>query len=90
MCTWVLNMPSKARLITVSLLILLGAALFCYCAVFYPTEDAAQAKGAPTALAASDVAPAQAASTCDAAQDTSNRSSRSASKSKPRPSRGAT
>lgn len=33
-------MPTKIKLMTVSLLILLGAALFAYCAVLYPTQAA--------------------------------------------------
>ena len=68
-------MPSKTRIITVSILILLGGALFCYCAVYYPKENATQAEDASTAVTASKAAPVQATSACDAAQDKSKQAS---------------
>ena len=83
-------MPSKTRIIIVSLLILLGGALFCYCAVFYPAEDATQAKSSSTTLTGSDVAAAQATSIGDVEQDKSDQLSQTRSQSKPRPRSGAT
>ena len=83
-------MPSKTRIILVGILILLGGALFCYCAVFYPTEDAAQAEDASTTIAAAQTAPAQAASACDAGQDKSDPPKKTSSQSRSRAPRAAT
>ena len=79
-------MLTKTRIITVSLLILLGGALFCYCAVFYPIEDAAQVKDSSATLTGSDVAPVQAAAIGDVEQDKSDRLNQTQPKSKPRDS----
>ena len=47
-------MPTKTRIIIVSVLILLGGVLFCYCALFYPIEIATQVKGGSTTVAGSE------------------------------------
>jgi hypothetical protein len=57
-----MDMPAKAKIITVGVLILLGAALFYYCAVFYPKENVAQGKDASPVASASPSAQAKAAS----------------------------
>jgi hypothetical protein len=83
-------MLTKTRIIIVSILILLGGALFCYCAVFYPIENATQAKGGSTTVTGSGVAPAQETSISGVGQDESDQISQTRSKSKPRPVTGAT
>jgi hypothetical protein len=52
-------MPTKTRIITVSILILLGGALFAYCVFFYPIEITPQAKGGLATVSASESAPAK-------------------------------
>lgn len=44
-------MPAKTRFIIVGVLILLGAGLFCYCAVFYPKDSVLQVTDAAPTLA---------------------------------------
>lgn len=44
-------MPTKPRIIIVSFLILLGGALFYYCAAFYPLEIATQVKAVSATVA---------------------------------------
>lgn len=78
-------MPSKTRIITVSLLILLGAILFCYCAAFYPPDNTTQAEGVSTTVTESGVTSAQATSICNAEQGKSDRLGQTCSPSKPRP-----
>ena len=43
-------MPTKTRIIIVSVLIMLGGAFFSYCVFFYPVEATAQAKGGLTTV----------------------------------------
>ncbi len=50
-------MPTKPRIIIVSILILLGGALFYYCAAFYPFEIAAQVKAVSTTITEPEPAP---------------------------------
>jgi hypothetical protein len=47
-------MPTKTRIITVTILILLGGALFSYCVFFYPIDINTQVKGGSTAISASE------------------------------------
>ena len=50
-------MPTKTRIIIVSILILLGGALFSYCVFFYPIEVTNQAKGGSATVTGSEAAP---------------------------------
>ena len=52
-------MPTKTRIIIVTVLILLGGALFSYCVFFYPVEITTQVKGGSTTISASDSANAK-------------------------------
>ncbi|MHC4536702.1 MAG: hypothetical protein ACYS6K_22365 [Planctomycetota bacterium] len=52
-------MPTKTRIIIVSILILLGGALFSYCVFFYPIDITAQVKGSSATVSASEPAPAK-------------------------------
>ena len=94
-------MPAKAKMITVGILILLGAALFYYCAVFYPKESVVQAKAASPAVSASPsdqakaAAPAVCASQSQPLEQTPSPASSSSaaspsSENRPRPRSGAT
>ena len=74
-------MPNKAKIVTVSVLILLGAALFYYCAVLYPTESAAQGTVGSQAVCASGSETPEKAT---AASSTSTKSSSSQKRSRPR------
>lgn len=47
-------MPTKTRIMLVSILILLGGALFSYCVLFYPIDITAQVKGGSTTLTTSE------------------------------------
>jgi hypothetical protein len=96
-----MDMPAKAKIITVSILILLGAALFYYCAVFYPKETVPQAKAASPAICASQSDQAKAASPAVCASQSqpleqtpspapSSSAASSSSESRPRPRSGAT
>ena len=83
-------MPAKIRIIIVSLIILLGGALFCYCAVYYPTAVTTQAKAGPTTITGSEPASAEANSTNCAEQDKSSQTNLSRSAGRSRPRSGAT
>ena len=83
-------MPTKTRIIIVSIFILLGAALFCYCAVFYPTMNTVQAKSGSTAFAGSETSNANATSIGDAKQDKSGQINPTRSERRSRPQSGAT
>ena len=54
-----MDTPTKTRFITVSIIILLGGALFSYCVFFYPTNITSQAKGGSVTVTASESAPAK-------------------------------
>ena len=79
-------MPTKTRIIIVSILILLGGALFAYCAFFHPTEITSQAKGLSTTPAESEPALANETSTGGLEQDKSAQ----INQSRPRPKTGST
>jgi hypothetical protein len=83
-------MPTKTRIIIVSILILLGGVLFCYCAVFYPIERTSQVKGVPTQDIGAEPTPVKKISTEVVEQEKSGRTSPTRSESKPRPKTGAT
>ncbi len=94
-------MPAKAKIVAVDVLILLGAALFYYCAVFYPKESVAQAKAASPAICASESDQAKTASPAVCASESqpleqtpspasSSSAASSSSESRPRPRSGAT
>jgi hypothetical protein len=82
-------MPSKTKIVMVSILILLGGALFAYCAFFYPTEISTQAKAGSTAVTGAEAAPAKETSTGGIEQDNSNQPNQTRSERKPRPKAGA-
>jgi hypothetical protein len=82
-------MPTKSRIIIVSILILLGGALFCYCAIFYPIEIASQVKGSSTTVTGSEEAPVQETSIDDVEQDKSDQVNQTPPEDKPRPKAGA-
>jgi hypothetical protein len=83
-------MPSKTRIIFVSILILLGGALFSYCVFFYPVEIATPVQGGPTTVTASDAAPVKEISTGGVERDKSGQTNKNRSEGQPRPRAGAT
>ena len=83
-------MPTKTRIVIVSILILLGGALFCYCVFSYPTEIANQAKGNPTTVTGSESAPVKETSAGCEEQNKSDQNKQSSSENRSRPRSGAT
>jgi len=83
-------MPTKTRIIFVSILILLGGALFYYCEVFYPIEITTQVKGGSTTVTASDAAPVKESSTGGVERDKSGQTKKNRSEGRSRPKAGAT
>ena len=83
-------MPTKTRIIIVSILMLLGGALFYYCAVFYPIEITTQVKGGLTAITGSESTPVKETSIDGVERDKSGQVNQTRSESKPRPKIGAT
>lgn len=81
---------TKTRIIIVSILILLGGALFYYCAVFYPIDITSQVKGDSTTVTGSGAAPVNDASIGRVEQDKSSQVNQTRSKVKSRPKAGAT
>ncbi|MBN2182636.1 MAG: hypothetical protein JW715_12050 [Sedimentisphaerales bacterium] len=82
-------MPTKTRIIIVSMLILLGGALFSFCLFIHPTEITAQAQDNSTVIAESESATVEAASAETKEQDKSEQNNQSRSESRPRPRSGA-
>ena len=82
-------MPTKTRIITVSILILLGGALFFYCVFSNPTDIASQAKASSTTVAESETAPVKETSAGGEEQNKSGQSNQSRSGNRPRPRSGA-
>jgi hypothetical protein len=62
-------MPAKTRVIIVCSLILLGGALFSYCAFFYPIEIATPAQGSFITAIGSEQASSEKISTGNSKQD---------------------
>lgn len=83
-------MSAKTRIIIVSILILLGGALFCYCVFSYPSEITAQAKGDSITVTGSGPAPVEAASIGGVERDKSEQNSQTPSEGRSRPRSGAT
>lgn len=83
-------MPTKTRVTIVAVLILLGGALFYYCAVFYPIEITTQVKGDSAAVTGTESVLVNKTSTGCAEQDKSNQVNKTNSQSRPRPKTGAT
>jgi hypothetical protein len=83
-------MPTKTRIIIVSILILLGGALFSYCVFFYPVEIATPVQGGPTTVTTSDAAPVKEISTGGVERDKSGQTKQTRSEGRPRPRSGAT
>ena len=83
-------MPSKTRIIFVSILILLGGALFFYCVFFYPIDIAAPVQGDPSTVTASGAVPVEETSTGGVERDKSGRTAKGRSEGRPRPRSGAT
>jgi hypothetical protein len=83
-------MPTKTRIVIVSILILLGGALFYYCAVFYPIELTTPVKGGLTTVTRSETAPVKETSIGGVEKDKSAQKSQTRSESKSRPKAGAT
>ena len=83
-------MPTKTRVTIVAVLILLGGALFYYCAVFYPIEITTQVKGGSTTVAGSELTPDNKTSICGEENNKSGRVNQTSSKGKSRPRTGAT
>ena len=81
-------MPTKTRIIIVSILILLGGALFSYCVFFYPIEIATQAKGGSATVTGAEAAPVKETST-GAERDKSVQPNQSRPERRPRPKAGA-
>ena len=83
-------MPTKSRIIIVSLLILLGGALFFYCLLFYPIEIATPVKGGSKTVTGLEAALVKETSTGAVEQDKSYKTKQTRSESRPRPKAGAT
>lgn len=83
-------MPTKIRIIIVSSLILLGVALFSYCAFFHPTEITSQVKGVSTTVTGSEPALVKETSIGGVERDKSGQINQTPSESKSRPKTGAT
>jgi hypothetical protein len=83
-------MPTKTRIIFVSILILLGGALFSYCVFFYPIEIATPVQGASTTVTASEAAPVKETSIGGVERDKSGQTNQTRSQDKPRPRSGST
>ena len=83
-------MPTKTRVTIVAVLILLGGALFYYCAVFYPIEITTQVKGGSTTVTGLESTPDNKTSICGEENNNSNQVNQTSSKGKSRPRTGAT
>jgi len=83
-------MPTKIRIIIVSILILLGGALFSYCVFFHPTEITTQVKGGSTTVTGSEPAPVKETSIGYVERDKSGQINQTRSEGKSRPKTGAT
>ena len=83
-------MPTKPRIIIVSVLILLGGALFTYCVLFYPIEIATQVQGGSTTVTGLEAAPVKDTSTTASKKDKSSQTSQTRSGGRSRPRAGAT
>jgi hypothetical protein len=83
-------MPTKTRIIIVSILILLGGALFYYCAVFYPIEITTPVKGGLTTVTRSELTPVKETSIGGVQRDKSGQNNQTRSEGKSRPKAGAT
>jgi hypothetical protein len=64
-------MPTKIRIVVVGILILLGAACFCYFVFFHPTEIATHANVGLTTVNGPETLPVKAASTAGIERDKS-------------------
>ena len=83
-------MPTKTRIIIVSIIILLGVALFSYCAFFHPTEITSQAKGVSTTVNGPGLALVNETSTGGLERNKSGQINQTPSESRSRPKSGAT
>jgi len=83
-------MPSKTRIIIVSILILLGGALFSYCVFFYPIEIATPLEGGSTTVTGSDAAPVKETSIGGTGRDKSGQINQTRSEGRSRPKAGST
>ena len=83
-------MPTKTRIISVSILILLGGALFSYCVLFYPIEIAAPVQGNSTTITESGAVPVKDTSTGAVKRDESAQTNPTRSEGRSRPKSGAT
>ena len=83
-------MPTKTRIIIVSILILLGGVLFCYCAVFYPIEMTTPAKGGSTQATGVEQTHVKKTPTGGVEREKSDQTNPTRSESRPRPKAGAT
>jgi len=83
-------MPTRTRITIVAVLILLGGALFYYCAVFYPIEITTQVKGDSTTVTGSEPTPVNKTSICGEESNKSGQANQTSSKGKSRPRAGAT
>jgi hypothetical protein len=86
----ILNMPTKTRIIIVGILILLGAACFCYFAFIHPKVTTTQAQVDSTTAGGPQAASVKAASTAVAEQDQSAQASQTRSERRSRPRSGST
>jgi hypothetical protein len=86
----ILDMSTKTRIIIVGILILLGGALFYYCAVFYPIEITTQVKGGSTTVTRSELTPVKETSIYGVERNKSDQVNQTRSESKSRPKTGAT
>ena len=78
-------MPTKTRIIFVSILILLGGVLFSYCVFFYPIEIVTPVQGGSF-----EAAPAKEVSIGGVERGKSGQANQTRSEGRPRPRAGAT
>jgi hypothetical protein len=83
-------MPHNTRIITVSLLILLGGVLFSYCVFFYPIEIATAVEGGSTTVTGLGAAPVKETSKGVVERNKSSQTNQTRSEGRSRPKVGAT
>ncbi len=82
-------MPTKTRIFIVSILILLGGALFSYCVFLYPTELTAQEIGRSTTVTGSETTSVKKTSIGGAEKEKSGQNNQPRSEGKSPPKTGA-
>ena len=82
-------MPTRTRFIIVSILILLGGALFSYCVFFYPIDITIPVKGGSTTISTTKAAPVKDATASTGEQNKSGQVKQGRSERKSPPKAGS-